>query len=262
MEEAVEALRQAGIVVVVSAGNYGPACGSVEYPPAIYPQSFSIGNFDHRSDQIHSRSSRGPATYDSTSQLKPNLSAPGVSILSSMGSAYYGTLTGTSMAAPHVAGAVALLLSAAPDYSGRVEAIEHLLMTSAEPVTTTETCGGDGPTDVPNHTWGWGILDAAAAIEGVTGIIEGTVTDVERAAPLKGATVAVDRVTAPQGETDATGHYSLVLAAGTYSLTVHARGYYTETITGTLVATNTVQILDVGLVPHLRFYLPLILRDR
>jgi len=165
LETSVGALRQAGIVVVVSAGNYGPSCGTVLYPPAIYPQSTTVGNFNHVTDQIHYSSSRGPVTYDGVTMNKPGLSAPGVNILSSLPGGSYGTMTGTSMAGPHVAGAAALLLSAAPGYRGDVGAIEFLLFSSAEPMTTTEGCGGDGPEDIPNNTWGWGILDALAAVQ-------------------------------------------------------------------------------------------------
>ena len=165
MEASVNALRQAGIMVVVSAGNYGSSCETVKYPPAIYPQSTTVGNFDHRTDLIHSSSSRGPVIYGDLTYTKPDISAPGVSINSSLPDGAYGTLTGTSMAGPHVAGAVALLLSAAPDYSGNVDAIESLLLGSAEPMTTTETCGGDGPDDVPNNTWGWGILDVLGTVK-------------------------------------------------------------------------------------------------
>ncbi len=123
-----------------------------------------MGNFDHRTDEISSSSSRGPAIYGDASYTKPDISAPGVSINSSLPNGTYGASTGTSMAAPHVAGGVALLLSAAPGYSGDVDGIESLLLGSTEPMTTTEPCGGDGPEDVPNNTWGWGILDVLAAV--------------------------------------------------------------------------------------------------
>jgi serine protease AprX len=74
-------------------------------------------------------------------------------------------MTGTSMAGPHVAGAAALLLSAAPDYRGDVDAIESFLLQSTEPKTTDEGCGGDTLDDVPNNTWGWGILDTLTAVK-------------------------------------------------------------------------------------------------
>jgi subtilisin family serine protease len=271
MEESVEALRQAGIVVVVSAGNYGrlpsglPACGSVKYPPAIYPGALSIGAFDHDNDRIAGFSSRGPASYDGMSYLKPDLTAPGVGILSSVPGGGYGLSGGTSMAAPHVAGGVALLLSAVPSYSGRVEAIEHLLRTTAEPVTTTETCGGDGPTDIPNHTWGWGILDALAAVETATGgTLQGTVTEPGTGMPLPGAQVMARSEAGPAGPTASTnqsGQYTMTLAPGEYDVTAQAWGFAPETITDVLVTSQTVRILDFTLTPLRRFYLPLIARD-
>ncbi|MFN2165044.1 MAG: S8 family serine peptidase, partial [Anaerolineae bacterium] len=172
LEESVTALRQAGIMVVASAGNYGnyttDSCDTVLYPPAIYTQSTTVGNFNHLTDQIHYSSSRGPVTYDGSTHIKPDISAPGVSIYSSVPNDNYTWMTGTSMAGPHVAGAVALLLSAAPDYSSHVDAIEYLLLHTAEPKTTDEGCGGDSLEDVPNNTWGWGILDALGAVQYAT----------------------------------------------------------------------------------------------
>jgi subtilisin family serine protease len=169
LEDSVAALRQAGIMVVASAGNYGTdagdPCSTVKYPPAIYPQSTTVGNFNHLTGQIHSSSSRGPVTYEGTTYTKPDISAPGVYIYSSIPGDGYDRMTGTSMSGPHVAGAVALLLSAAPGYRGHVDAIEAFLLNSAEPRMTDEGCGGDGPTDVPNNTWGWGILDALGAVK-------------------------------------------------------------------------------------------------
>ncbi|MGD8794530.1 MAG: S8 family serine peptidase, partial [Anaerolineae bacterium] len=125
LEMAVESLRQAGIGVVVSAGNSGSSCETVIYPPAIYEASFSVGAFDHRNDQIANFSSRGPVTYGGQTYGKPNLAAPGVSVYSSVPDGAYWYMSGTSMAAPHVAGVTALLLSAAPGYAGDVEAIEQ-----------------------------------------------------------------------------------------------------------------------------------------
>ena len=170
LQTVVENVRAAGIVVVALAGNSGSSCSTVEDPPAIYDASFSVGaaNSD---DNIASFSSRGPVTVDGSSRLKPDVSAPGVNIRSSLRDGGYGTLTGTSMAAPHVAGTVALLWSAAPALIGDVDATEQIIAQTARPRTTTQGCGSDGPSDVPNNVYGWGIVDALAAVrENVLGL--------------------------------------------------------------------------------------------
>jgi subtilisin family serine protease len=96
--------------------------------------------------------------------LKPDISAPGVGIRSTLRNGVYGNNSGTSMAAPHVAGLVALLISANPTLAGDVDAIETILRETAVPLTTSQGCGGDGPTDVPNHVFGYGRIDALAPI--------------------------------------------------------------------------------------------------
>jgi serine protease AprX len=264
MEGAVEVLRQAGIVVVASAGNYGSACGSVQYPPAIYPQSFAIGNFDHRTDQIYGNSSRGPVTYGDTTYTKPDLSAPGVSIYSSMRGSRYGTLTGTSMSAPHVAGAIALLLSAAPGYSGQVDAIQHLLTHTTQPMTTTQTCGGDGPADVPNNTWGWGILDILSTVrEATAGTLGGTVADASDGTPIAGTALSVTLQAQPglswSATSDPTGSFTFTLPAGIYDLTAQAAGYVQGSITGVPIISGTITTQDLALDPLRRIYLPLLI---
>jgi len=263
LQAAVTAQRQAGIVVVVSAGNYGSSCSTVVYPPAIYAQSFTVGGFNHRDDAVYSRSSRGPVTADGSLRRKPDIAAPAVEVYSSIRGSVYGTMSGTSMAAPHVAGAVALLLSAAPGYRGQVAAIEQVLTHTAEPKTTTQGCGGDGPSQVPNNVWGWGILDALAAVEAAIedGSLQGTVTQAGSGSPIAGASVAVDPPAAPEAITDPTGHYTLTLATGTYSVTADAVGYLPQTISNVTVISGEVTLLDLALVPAYRVYVPLLIDD-
>jgi serine protease AprX len=164
LQTAVENVRAAGIVVVASAGNAGYSCSSVGYPPAIYDAAFSIGATDSN-DNIASFSSRGPVTVDGSGRRKPDVSAPGVSIRSSQRGGGYTYMQGTSMAGPHVAGTVALLWSATPCLVGDIDTTEWIIAHTARPQTTTQTCGGDSPGDVPNNVYGWGIVDALAAVE-------------------------------------------------------------------------------------------------
>ncbi len=163
LEAVVNNVRAAGIVTVHSAGNEGSLCNTVQNPAATYPASFTVGSTDIN-DNIAATSSRGPSTFDGG--LKPDITAPGVNIKSAIpvGIFSYGTKSGTSMAGPHVAGLVALLISANPSLAGDVDAIEAILRETAVPLTTSQGCGSDGPTDVPNNVYGYGRIDALAPI--------------------------------------------------------------------------------------------------
>ncbi|MEW5986928.1 MAG: S8 family serine peptidase [Chloroflexota bacterium] len=161
----VNNVRAAGIAIVVSAGNSGSSCSTVSTPAAIYEASFTVGATDS-SDNIAGFSSRGPVTVDGSNRLKPNISAPGVNIRSSVpGGGYAGGWSGTSMAAPHVAGLVGLLISAEPSLAGQVDTLEDAIEQSAVARTSTQTCGGVPGSEIPNNTFGWGRIDALAAYE-------------------------------------------------------------------------------------------------
>ena len=161
----VMAMRAAGILTVVAATNDGPDCSTVNDPPAIYAQAFSVGAYDV-TRSIAGFSSRGPVTRDGSGRLKPDIAAPGVGVRSAthVSTTSYASFSGTSMATPHVAGAAALLWSAAPHLAGEVDLTEWVLRLNATPALQSQNCGGDTPSSHPNNVWGWGRLDAQAAV--------------------------------------------------------------------------------------------------
>jgi hypothetical protein len=190
LKPALEALRAAGIMMVVSAGNDGPACGTAGEPPARYDTAFSVGASDS-GGVITSFSSRGPITdsgHDGA-LLRPDVVAPGADIRSSTPGADYRSAGGTSMAGPHVAGLVALLWSARPDLRGDIEATEDIIRRSARPVpvsaacslprqpdnhgllaeivalSASEVCACGDVTGIPNNVYGWGEINALRAVE-------------------------------------------------------------------------------------------------
>jgi subtilisin family serine protease len=157
---AVAAWRASGIFPAFANGNGGPGC-STAHSPGDYWNTFSAGATTN-TDDIAGFSSRGPSPYQGF--MKPDISAPGAAVRSSVPTDGYALFNGTSMASPHVAGSVALLWAAAPELIGQVEQTGWILQQAANPQTTNEGCGGDGPSDVPNNTFGYGILDIHAAV--------------------------------------------------------------------------------------------------
>lgn len=158
--------KAAGIFPEFSAGNVtrtnpgGP--GSVANP-ANYPDSFSTGATDINNN-LGDFSLRGPSPYGGI--LKPEISAPGVNIRSSVpGNAYEGGWDGTSMAGPHTCGLVALLLQANRNLT--VTQLEDVIKNTATPRTDSEY-----PT-TPNNGYGYGVINALNAVSSIrTGIGE------------------------------------------------------------------------------------------
>src|SRR5262245_64362986 len=103
----VQAWVASGIFPAFANGNAGPACGTVGAPGS-YPESYGVGAYDIN-NTIASFSSRGPAPAAVGGQTKPDISAPGVNVRSSWNDGAYNTISGTSMATPHLAGTVALI---------------------------------------------------------------------------------------------------------------------------------------------------------
>jgi outer membrane protein assembly factor BamB/subtilisin family serine protease len=231
----VAAWEAAGIVPVFSNGNAGPGTGTVG-SPASFPHAIGVGATDE-ADRIAWFSSRGPAVWDGVEQQKPQLSAPGYLIRSTWPTdlipAGYNTISGTSMAAPHVTGVVALMLSAAP---GRpVSEIRQALVESARAESHMAA--------LPD-AYGAGVADAFAAVTYLTrtGLVTGTVTGPD-SAPVP-ATVAAAGVTTT-ADPD-TGRYALRLPPGTHQLTVHHYGFQPRSQT-VLVAVGGTVALDLPL---------------
>ncbi len=138
-----EALWKSGITVVASAGNAGPENATIK-SPGISPHIITVGGAEFSDGQIRvpDFSSRGPAgAYD-----KPDLIAPSVDIACCGVEKHYISLSGTSMAAPIVAGAAALILSENPNLTP--DRIKELLMNNAAPVNEDIYSAGRGLLDL------------------------------------------------------------------------------------------------------------------
>lgn len=163
---AVEALRNAGIFMSVSAGNDGPRCSTVNSPPATEPLVFSVGATTS-TDSLASFSSRGPAYYQNNYYIKPEISAPGVNIRGAYPRDRYTSLSGTSMASPLVGALVVLMTANCPCIARDVTQIEKIIKETAAPkfISSGPFCGNDSATSRPNNHFGWGRIDALAAVK-------------------------------------------------------------------------------------------------
>lgn len=153
---AIDNVEACGVVVVFAAGNEGPRAQSLRTPAdrATSPtNSFSVGAVDAHNPEypIAYFSSRGPSGCDGLT-VKPEVTAPGYSVRSCFLDGGYVTFSGTSMAAPHVAGAVAILREFKPEAT--VEEIKTALMVTARDL---------GPAGEDN-SYGWGLIDVPKAM--------------------------------------------------------------------------------------------------
>ncbi|MDF1698407.1 MAG: S8 family peptidase [Saprospiraceae bacterium] len=175
METVVNNLTAAGTVVVVSAGNDGgKGCSSIENPASIFENSFTVGA-TRDNDTKPNFSSIGPVLIDSSGRLKPDVMAPGVGVKSIWLNDGFNTIGGTSMAGPHVAGAIALIINANPSLAGQVDVIKDILRSTAVHLTDSLDCSGNSGLDDPNFYFGHGRIDVFAAVKmalEVTGLEE------------------------------------------------------------------------------------------
>lgn len=155
LEDISAAWAAAGQFGVFANGNNGPACNT-STSPGSRAINYSVGNYNS-AHTIGALSSRGAGQGGA---IKPDISAPGTAIYSALPGGGYGTLSGTSMASPHVAGAVALLWSASPTLRGDVAATRALLDSTAADTEDLQ-CGG---TAAHNNVHGEGRLDVVELI--------------------------------------------------------------------------------------------------
>lgn len=242
-EATVNAWRASGIFPSFSNGNSGPGCNT-SGSPGDYIESYSSGAYDING-AIASFSSRGPGE---NGDIKPNLASPGVNVRSSVPGNGYSSFSGTSMAAPHTSGAVALVWSAAPSLIGDMAQTAALFDNTA--VDTSDlTCGG---TADDNNVWGEGKLNAFAAVDqsprGPTGTLTGVVTDANDGSPLAGAVV---QVTGPSNRsliTGTDGRYSSTLPVGSYTVTASLFGYASGSGQATIAEGQT-STVNLALAP-------------
>ncbi len=233
----IQALRAAGIVSVFAAGNAGPGAGTVGSPASL-AEAIAVGASGDL-DQVLPFSGRGPSFW---AEVKPEVVAPGIDILSSLPGGAYARAYGTSMATPHVSGLAALLLQA--DGGLSVDAVEALLTTTALPL-------GDV---VPNNDGGWGRIDAYRAVATAlhAGTIAGRVQSAGDQLPLPDAQIAVYD---EQGQrravarSDAGGLYSVALPAGVYRVSGEAFGFAAQAVPDVLVQANVTVTVDLTLAP-------------
>lgn len=216
---AMNMMENAGVVCVWSAGNNGPGSETIGAPASRITNrynAFAVGATARTYPfAIAYFSSRGPSDCSGPDslQVKPEVSAPGVGIRS----AYFSTYTlmdGTSQAAPHVAGVIALMRQKNPNVT--VDEMKQILM------DTALDRGGAGE----DNTYGWGVIDAYEAVMAVPdpGGIDGTVVDTDTQEPLADVRVYAD------GEdyetyTDVDGFYHLAVPPGEYYIGGELFGY-------------------------------------
>ncbi|MEM1933485.1 MAG: carboxypeptidase regulatory-like domain-containing protein [Desulfurococcaceae archaeon] len=249
--EPIKNMLLANIIPVAAIGNGGP--GTSGSPGNIWG-SFGIGATD-TNDNVPYWSSGETVYWPSppsdwpffdtypSSYIKPDFSAPGVDIVSAVPGGDYEAWSGTSMATPHVAGLVALILQAAGWLNHDV--LPETVYTIIN--VTSIDLGSQGQ----DTRYGWGRVDAYEAVKLAeeyakkTGV-EGYVYDSISGSAIPWATVTVVEINKTVSVNEE-GYFKIPLDPGTYTLLITAWGYYSKNITVKVVLHNGTiagQVLD------------------
>ncbi len=242
MEDISNAWTASGIFGMWANGNSGTLGCNSSGSPGSRIINYSAGNYDINNN-INSSSGRG---VGQDGEIKPNISAPGTNVRSSVPGNGYANFSGTSMASPHVAGTIALLWSASEALRGDVAATRALLDNTAVDKGDSQ-CGG---TTDDNNVYGEGRLDALALLNaapiGDTGTLAGKVTDAGTGNAVAGAKITISGAADRELTTGADGTYSVLLPAGDYQVAVSAFGYIGQTVAAT-ITNNTTTTKDFAL---------------
>lgn len=246
-------IRAAGVFPSFSIGNedlFG-SCGVGTSSPGNVYEAVGVGATDEN-DAVADFSCGGvvekadwddpPADWPDT-YVKPDVSAPGVQTWSSLPGGGYGYKSGTSMAAPHVAGTAALMIAGQPGIT--VDSLQDTL-------EGTAYWDDRYAAEPPDTRYGHGRIDAyeSALLVSLDSGIEGTVADAT-GAPIEGAEVTNLDI----GSTVRTGEdgaYRMVMQPGTYDLEFTAFGYETQTVTDVVVTEDAFTQVDAQLVATAR----------
>ena len=164
----VDSWLAAGIAPIFSAGNSGSGCNTAG-SPGDYGNTVGVASVT-QSDVLSSFSSRGPSSL--TSRAQPDISAPGSNLRSSTAASdtSYANFSGTSMASPHVAGAIALMKSVRPT-APNLGMFKRMIRNTCQSTLGTpggaNSCGGVMWNDFPSNHYGWGRLDMMAILDPV-----------------------------------------------------------------------------------------------
>ncbi len=275
--DAVETANDAGTVVVGAIGNEGE--GSSLTPGNVYDtmsvgaanESAGVASFSsgEEIDTAEAWGSDAPDNWPET-YTTPDVVAPGVGIESTIPDGEYRTASGTSIATPHAAGAVALVQSATETELEPDEITAALAETAWKPddacsLEDESSSQKDSPNDQNDSLsdrdeksnecdaetdtrYGSGIIDVYAAIDavGAHATLEGTITDQETGDPVSNATVAL---TADDGtefetttESDGTVEFTGLVGDQKYTTTIETEGYENVTETNDVPADETTTI--------------------